>query len=372
MKKIVRCLLFIVLFFIVLGFSKSKAESYSPEEYKAKYGNLMLVATIKDSDWFDPSGMDVNLDIDETFEFDTCLIDYDTYKNEGYDEAMANRIMIDTDKLENIKIYHPNLIEYENGVITAKAEGFSSISFSCEYEGKKYDSVDYVGGDILVGERTIELYIKHGRECLEDVFYSIVSINNSKMILNNNNKSDSAVVSAWPDIMVEPYSSDFQYDIRDQELYTFEWSIDDESIVSIEEAEKDPDNLFKLWESEIVVTGKKNGTTKVRCKVSAPAEEGGITTVEKVIDVTVQGFEEENNTEEDPKKDDDNESKNSGDAENKNSNDADNKKSDNTVANKPLSKTGEKFIGIVFIGALIVVSIVMLKRYSKYSNKEIK
>ena len=112
MKKVVRCLLFIVLFFIVLGFSKSKAESYTPEEYKAKYGNLMLVATIKDSDQFDSSGMRVKLDIGDTFEFDTYLIDYDTLKDD-YDEAMANKIKIDADMLENIEIYHPNLIEYE-------------------------------------------------------------------------------------------------------------------------------------------------------------------------------------------------------------------------------------------------------------------
>lgn len=348
MKKVIRCLLFIVLFFIALGFSESKAngvytsEDYSYDEYKAKYGNLVLVASY-DSDYaqehIDLLGLDFWIDIGETFTFKPFLINIDTLKEQGYNEAIANQIALDPETIEITGIFNPNLVEYEgDGVFSAVAEGRGSIAFSCEYEGKKYDSAIIVSG-IHVGN-SMYFSINQNRTRVPGDY---INIDNSKMVLDNNNNSDSATVSSD--------AADQYLDMSDKDPYIFEWSVDDDSIVSIEETETDTLERLKDFVSTIAVTGKKNGATKVRCKVTVSDGEGGTETVEKVIDVTVKGFEEEEEPEEEPTKEEEKKDKGS----------------DDTVANKPLSQTGEK-LPIILVAVLAVAGIV----YRKLKNHKIK
>ena len=363
MKKSIKICLFIIALFVIIGLKKSYAVEdpfISKEEYVEKYGNQVLVLAREDGNIINNVFARRSIKIGNTFKIVPVMIDVDELL-QTFGETMETARIIDFKDLKITNQVHPNIVEGQNGEFTAIAEG--SYAFSCSYEenGVTYDAVDFFNaGGLEPGEKfwfeftpnegvldastCSSLYSNFG-----DSKDSYVTIDNTRMVLTKENNSDKVIVEGWND-------TSFDYDGPNGE-FIFEWSIDDESIVSIEKIEENPNDIYRLWKSTQKVTAKKNGTTKIRCRISTEIDNGEIGTIEKVIDVTVTGFDEENTNNEE-----NNENKETSSEEGQ----------DETVANKPLANTGEQFKKIGFIGVLIIISIVMIKRYSKYSSKEIK
>ncbi len=370
MKKVVKICLFILVFFVVIGIQKAYAEEDSlyndgfltREEYKEEYGNNVVVLAKKTEDGLAIFNNQLDalcsIKVGESLNFKALLVDIDElYNTDSTPTAIKE---IDFEDLEITPIIHPNIASVKNGKITGIAEG--DYSFRCTYkeDGVTYTAVCGFRDEGLDISKSLDVCItpNSGRSdnyktyaYFEDEYFSYVRINNGKMILTKENTTDEVNVYCWNDNWYDPDWNPAP------ELYTFEWSIDDDSIVSIENNNEDSDDRYKNWSSSKKIVAKKNGTTEVRCKVSTLLENGEKASIEKVINVTVQGLEEE---------------KNQTAGTNENNVKGPEKVQDDTVADRPLSKTGEKQAIIIISIVAILFLVYRFKKYSKLSNKEIK
>lgn len=377
MKKIIKVCLFILVILIGIGIQSVYAEDDSTyydgfiprEQYDQKYGNKILIFGKETSEGlilYDHilSGTHT-IKIGDSLQFSAFLVDIDDLTN-AYTTLQLHPIKkIDFDDLEITQITHPNIASIENGKITGIAEGY--FSFSCIYEE---DGIKYPGiyslidiGDGFDISKSLDVRIApyyddymddyNSYSHFEDKYYSYVTINNTISTLNSEKNSDEIYIRCW-----NAYAHNVDWNPA-PELYSFEWSIDDPSIVSIENYSENDENSsgrYDKWISDKKIIAKKNGTTKVRCKISTLLENGETQTIEKVVDVTVQGLENEetssseNTTNETQKTDTKIELKET---------------EDKTVADKPLAQAGKNHSIIILIIATILFSIYGFKKYRK-------
>ncbi len=250
----------------------------------------------------------------------------------GLKESLTNQVTkIDKSKL-SIQVSNQKLVSINNNTIEAKAEGKVEVIYKYSSNGEEYSY-----GEVL--------YIYN--EGFSNGDYPVIT--NSIINLDLNGKSDNINVyminSTMPGI--------------ESENYTYEWKIDGDPIVKIEDNNDNSNSMeYPKSKTGIKITSLKAGTTKVICVIKSKISDETIT---KVATVTVgngiQSGDGQDGNVTSNLEDEKDEKDNKDDKNNK-----DEKGEDNSTADSILPQTGGKISIAIVLTILAILTFIIVKR----------